>query len=156
LGSLSLPALPRGITPVRRRTRSKPWIPAGTFHKPRFPLRSTNPDQVEVLGSLSYRTEAGSRRLAEGRFRLGLVAGTAGTSGFHLGAFDAPQDESLPYAGGLSLEAGLRGRLPVELDGLYRPLHAVSQYQSQDGRVFENPFTVLTWNQVELLFGFGF
>jgi hypothetical protein len=98
---------------------------------------------VELLGSVSYGTEVGSRSLAGRKIWLGLVAGTSVTDEFHVAMSDPPQVESRPYAAGLSVEVTLKERLSVEVDGLYRPLHAVIEYSNSDGYAF--PFTVLTW-----------
>ena len=125
------------FAPVIRYTR---WASEGVF-----PLRSTNPDQVELLGTLSYRTEAGSRELAGRKIWLGAVAGTSVTKDFHQGDYAAPQAESLPYLGGISLGTDFGERLSIEVDGLYRPLHAESLFQSPDGSISRFPFTVLTW-----------
>ena len=107
-----------------------------------YQLRPANPDQMELLGSVSYRTASGSRRLAGHKIWLGLVAGTSLTDGFHLGMFDPPQVESRPYVAGLSAELELGERLSLEVDGLYRPLHATP---NPDTSPFRSPFTVLTW-----------
>ncbi len=125
------------FAPVVRYTR---WASDG-----RFPLRPTNPDQVELLSAFTYRTDTVSRRLAGRKIWLGVLGGASLTSGFHLGEFASPQVESLPYVAGLSLEVELRERLSLEVDGLYRPLHAVTQEAGPDGGISGNPFTVLTW-----------
>lgn len=121
------------FSPVVRYTR---WEFDG-----RFPLRSTNSDQVELLGTFSYGTEPGSRRLAGRKIWLGLVAGTTATSGFHMGEFPVQHDELRPFVGGLSLEMELGKRLSLEVDGLYVPLHVVQHYLTFD----DYAFTVLTW-----------
>jgi hypothetical protein len=122
--------------PVVRYTR---WGADG-----KFPLRPTNSDQVELLCNFSYLTTAGSRRIAGRRLWLGLVGGTSATDGFHVGPYSQPQVESQRIVGGLSLELDLGPRLSLEVDGLYRPLHAETR-ELFNGSVFRNPFTVLTW-----------
>ncbi len=130
------------FAPVVRYTR---WA-----SERRFPLYPTNPDQVELLGSVSYATSAGSRRVAGRRIWLGLLGGPVLTEGFHLGTFASPQQESFAFAVGLSVEVALNRRLSVEVDGIYRPLHAETMDTLVDGTFFRNPFSVLTW-QIPLL-----
>lgn len=125
------------FSPVVRYTR---WVFDGEF-----PLRATNSDQVELLGSFSYGTEPGSRSLAGRRIWLGLVAGTTATDSFHPGEFSVPTTESRPVVGGLSLEVELGNRLSLEVDGLYVPLHAVQHYPEFNGLADNFGFTVLTW-----------
>jgi hypothetical protein len=132
------------FAPMIRYTR---WASDG-----RFPLRSTNPDQVELLGSFSYSTVAGSRSLAGRKIWLGAVAGTAVTEGFLRGPNGFPLNQSRPFVGGLTVEVDLGKRLSVEVDGLYRPLHA--EYQSPGSNV-SVPFTVLTW-QIPVLVKYRF
>jgi len=125
------------FAPVVRYTR---WAFDG-----RPPLRPTNADQLELLGAFTYWTEANSRRVAGRKIWLGVVGGTIATGGFHLGMFAEQQVESRPYVAGLSVELGLRERLSLEVDGLYRPIHSTTQSPNPDGSIFRNPFTVLTW-----------
>jgi len=125
------------FSPVVRYTR---WGFDG-----QFPLRATNSDQVELLGTFSYGTEPGSRELAGRRIWLGLVAGTTVTDNFHPGEFCVPTTESRPVVGGLSVEVELGNRLSLEVDGLYVPLHAVQHYPEFKGLADNFGFTVLTW-----------
>ena len=57
---------------------------------------------MELLGTLGYRTEAGSRELAGRKIWSGTVAGTGVTKDSHLRDYAAPQIESLPYLAGIS------------------------------------------------------
>ena len=125
------------FSPVLRYTR---WNFDGMF-----PLRATNSDQVELLGSFSYGTDPRSRSLAGRKIWLGLLAGTTATDNFHPGEFSVPTTESRPVLGGLSLEMELRNRLSLEVDGLYVPLHAVQHYPEFNGLADNYGFTVLTW-----------
>src|SRR5262249_31485664 len=125
------------IAPVIRYTRWK--------SDARFPLYPTNPDQVELLTTISYGTDEYSRTFGGHKIWLGLLAGAGLTDGFHPGEFAYKQEESQRFIGGLSVGTTLTRGLDLEVNGLYRPLHAVTHFPSPDGSDFKNPFTVLTW-----------
>jgi hypothetical protein len=67
------------------------------------------------------------------------------TKDFHQENYVAPQVESLPYFAGISLGTDFGERLSIQVDGLYRRLHAVWLNQMPDGSIYQFPFTVLTW-----------
>jgi hypothetical protein len=128
------------FAPMVRYTR---WARDG-----RFPLRATNPDQVELLGSVSYSTNSFSRHVVGHKLWVGLIAGIAPTSGFQAGTFGYPQKEALHYAAGVGIEAQWNNHLAFEVDGIYRPLHTVAQIHFQSGvtdEIDQFAFTVLTW-----------
>ena len=111
----------------------------------RFPLRPSNPDQVEVLGSITYHTDHASREIAGHKVRIGLIGGPTLTNGLHAGHWSYPTEESRPFTAGLMLELEWNRRWSIEVDGLYHPLHANTLYDMPDGRTARDPFTVLTW-----------
>jgi hypothetical protein len=125
------------IAPSVRYTR---WA-----HDGGYPLQSTNSDQVELLTSFSYSTEAATRAIGRRHVRIGLLVGTDLLAGFTLGEYANPQTESRQVAGGLGIEVPVRRRFSLEVDGIYRSLHSVIEFADSNF-----PFTVLTW-QVPVL-----
>ncbi len=127
--------------PLIRYTR---WAADGVY-----PRRSTKPDQVELLGSISYATTDGSRAVAGRKVWLTLLGGLPLNKG--LGAASLPPygpfvDESQSYIAGLGFEVDLYRRLSLDINALYRPIHARSLGYTLDGtQVRGDEFTVLTW-----------
>ncbi len=106
-----------------------------------LPFRPTFRDQVEVLGGIGYRTDAGTRKAFGRKVWLGLVAGVPLTNDFPPGLPGSPtytgearRFANFRSAAGLIAEVEVTRRLSIEVNGLYRRLH------------FENaPEVVVTW-----------
>ncbi|MBC7928721.1 MAG: hypothetical protein H7039_24010 [Bryobacteraceae bacterium] len=129
---LELDAGPFYFAPTVRYTR---WGTDG------LPFRPTIGNQVEVLGGIGYRTDAGTRRAFGRKVWLGFVAGVPLTNDFPPTSSDLPTytGEATRFAdfrsvAGLMAEVEITQRLSIEVNGVYRRLH------------FENaPEVVVTW-----------
>lgn len=127
--------------PLLRYTR---WAADGAY-----PGRSTKPDQLEFLGRISFGAARGGRAIAGRRVWLALLGGLPLTNGLYaptLPPFGAFVRESQSYIAGLGFEVQLHSRFSVEVNGIYRPIHARHIGYSLDGRQIRgDEFTVLTW-----------
>jgi hypothetical protein len=110
-------------------------------------------DQVELFvgfdwSSSSIRPSAFGRRLSFGAL-VGMGAGDdfrPASSAFYL---EHPESNSL--TAGASVEAGLAGRLSLEVDGMYRPLHATDVPVPGYTERRNVRFATLTWEFPVLL-----
>ena len=129
------------LAPTLRYTR---W--RGESIAPRY---ATKPDQLEILGSLSYETDAQGRRFAGRHLEIGALLGLGLVSGFDRGRPGYPDNENLRYVAGLTARVDVNERLALEMDGIYKPLRAVDRIRAEtpDGQVIESehPFSVITW-----------
>ena len=105
-----------------------------------YPKYATKPDQIEVLVSAAYQTEAGSRRLAGRHLEIGAIAGLSLTRGFRQPDSANAIVERTRYLVGPTVEINLAGKISVEADAIYKPLRAGS-----DSPNVQTPFSVLTW-----------
>lgn len=123
--------------PVIRYTR---WKADGEF-----PRRSTKPDQLELLGSITCETSPGTRRIGDRKLWIGVLGGFAPTNSFKQWAYFAPIEEKIRWVAGLSLETALDKRISLEVNGIYRPLYGRIVYESPGFRTDRVPFMVITW-----------
>ena len=116
------------IAPMLRYTR---WDPESIY-----PKYATKPDQIELLTSFAYVTDAESRRLWGHRVELGAMAGYPLTRGFGPD-FGQTVPERTRYLVGVTAQVNVSGNFSIETDAVYKPLRAGNSTLTQ--------FSVITW-----------
>jgi hypothetical protein len=96
-----------------------------------FPPYPTKGDQVEFLTSVAWGTGSDPLHANGHRLGLGLLGGTSLLGEFYYP--DSGVKERIGYLAGASAQLELRQGLALEIDDIYKPLHA-------------GDFTVLTWD----------
>jgi hypothetical protein len=123
--------------PVLRYTR---WKADGVF-----PRLATRPDQLELLGGITYETAPSTRRIGERKLWFGVPGGGAPTKGFAKRPLAYPIEEKMRWLAGVSLETHLYKSLSLELDAIYRPLYGRTVFEVPGFPIFRDPFMVITW-----------
>lgn len=112
-----------------------------------WPKYATKRDQVELMTTIGVATGQGrSGAIGAEWLRLGLLGGIPLTAGFTSprGAWlagTAPKiDERFRYSAGFAVEARMRDRWALEVDGIYRPLRVKGTKPER-----QTESSVLTW-----------
>ncbi len=136
------------FSPAVRYTR---WQYDGDY--PRF---ATKRDQIELVAGLSYATTPGRWHLAGRPIRFGVTGGTPLTKSLTQPRDSGESiDEVQGYLGGFLLGLEIHDKFSIDVNGLYRPIHASSRFTFPDGQRGSFEFTILTW-QVPVLARYRF